>query len=176
MELVLSSELLSLQDYCIDLRNCRSKLTAVTGDSAVWVWDLTSSIQGERIQYEGPVAEAVLVEDNVVAAVLRAGTLQLRDLRSGQVIQSQGVQQELFTIDWALNSIAIGGSKSVAVWDLRTMTLRAEWEDLYAKGNDVTCVRLSPVYPNLLLSCGEDGLMNLCNVESTEEDDYISTQ
>lgn len=175
MELALGTELLSLQDYCIDLRCSRTQLIGVTGDSAVWRWDLASSAQGTRMSFESPVAEAVMIDENVVVAVLREGSMHLRDLRTSEEIQCINAQQELFTVDWALNSIATGGSKSVLVWELRTMTQRNEWKDLYAKGNDVTSVRLSELYPNLLLSCGEDGLLNLCNIESSEEDDYIST-
>ena len=41
-----------------------------------------------------------------------------------------------------------------------------------ADDNDITSVRLSSQLSNLLVSCSEDSLMAVCNVDSIDEDDY----
>ena len=39
-------------------------------------------------------------------------------------------------------------------------------------GEDITGVRFSSIYNNLLIDCSEDALMGIYNLESTEEDDF----
>lgn len=59
------------------------------------------------------------------------------------------------------------------LYDLRKMKLRYSFQD--AHGNDVTGVAFHKTKPNIAISCGQDYLLNLYDLNGDKEDDYIES-
>lgn len=165
----------SPDDYCVDLRLSPSHLLSCFNSSNTIHLHSIPSLQSAGVFQTGSqsvLSEISPYENHSAFWVDRQGTVGLLDFRSSSASHAFSTNEEIFSVDSSGFNLAISTSSKISVFDTRNFQEKKQYQDLFADENDITCVRLSKSNPSLLLSCSEDSLMALCDVESTEEDDY----
>ena len=165
----------SPDDYCIDLRLSPNFLLSCFNSSNTIQSFSIPSLQLAGIYptgSSGVLSEISVYDENSVIWCDRQGRIGIIDLRTSHNMHNFAIPEEIFTIDSCGNNIVAGSNKKITVWDIRNFKVKKTYEDLYMDDNDITSVRLSSISPNLLLSCSEDSLMSICNIDSINEDDY----
>lgn len=165
----------SPDDYCVDLRASQSLLiSGFNSSNTIQVYSLPS-LQLSSIYSTnslGVLSEIAQYEENSVFWADRRGNIGLVDLRTMTPAHSLSTNEEIFSIDSSGYNLAVASDKRITIYDIRNFQEKKRYEDLYADDNDITSVRLSKDQENLLISCSEDSLMAICNVDSNDEDDY----
>jgi len=164
----------SEEDYCTQLKLGPCFLGAAFSHSnTVQLYSLDNLEALPAVQLEsGSLSEFTFISENTFAWCDKAGSLGVFDLREGKS-RVQRFQEEWFSMDACGFNLAASSNKGMTVWDLRTMSEKRKFSEVHADHEDVTCVRFNPDYSHILVSCAEDNLMSICNVESQEEDPYI---
>jgi len=160
-------------NYCLHLKCQGQQLAAVFAqDSSIRVWDTVSgSAQwSATVPTRKVLSEVCWTGADTLACCSTDGLVVLFDVRQQGVVSQRQEREALYTLDATGYSMAAGGDKSVAVWDLRTFEQKHRYQDAHVPDFDITNVRFSPLYPNILASCSEDALLVIYNVETAEED------
>lgn len=58
----------------------------------------------------------------------------------------------------------------MSIWDIRMFSERRRIDEMHADDHDVLSVKLKDT---LLVTACDDSLVGICDIESTEEDDYV---
>ena len=163
-------------NYCLHLKSDGHRLVcAFSKGNTVKVFDAATNSEVWRVpaEVEGLLSEVSWVSESVIACCATGGHLLLYDIRQGAVPTTRKREnEELFSVDCSGYSIAVSGERSVLVWDVRSFDQKQKYTDAHVPGSDITNVRFSPLYPNVLASCSEDALLAIYNVEVTAEDDF----
>ncbi|OMJ90382.1 hypothetical protein SteCoe_7298 [Stentor coeruleus] len=162
-------------DYCVDLRSTSSHLIGCFNSSnSIHTFSLPSLQLSQVIPTNttGVLSEIAIFNENSVFWADRQGKIGLIDFRTGNIVHEFSISEEIFSIDCSDTNLATASDKQIKVFDIRNFQEKRNYTELYADDNDITCVRMSPRQGNVMLSCSEDSLMALCNVDSIEEDDY----
>jgi len=79
-------------------------------------------------------------------------------------------ERDIYSVDWSsLNILATGGGDdSICLWTMNPITLKYELVYKYSKAhsNDVNCVAWNPKDPKLLVSCGDDNVINIWKIQT----------
>ena len=111
---------------------------------------------------------------NALISVSYDKSLKIWDKRTSECIKSVDSEnrKELFCVDNTNKQIIAGSKESVMIWDLRKMKILHHFTELHS--DDVTSVEYSQYNPNLILTSGEDNVLNLLDLKNAEsEDEYI---
>jgi WD40 repeat protein len=160
-------------NYCLHLKSLGQRLAGVfSQDNSVRVWDAASGTQiwTAITPTRKVLSEVCWAGPETVACCSTDGLLLIYDIRQPNVVSQRQEREALYTLDASGYSLASGGDKSVAVWDIRTFEQKHRYQDAHVPDFDITNVRFSPLYPNVLASCSEDALLAIYNVETAEED------
>lgn len=164
-----------LDDYCVDLRASSSAIVACFNSSnTIHVYSVPS-LQLSGVYdpgCRGTISEVSVCDENVVAWSDRQGSIGMIDIRSNVPIHIVNTSEEIFTIDSDNINLVSGSNKQITIWDIRNFKPKRVYQDLFPDDCDVTSVRLSKTDPSILVSCCEDSMMGICDINSMEEDDY----
>lgn len=162
-------------DYCIDLRNAEEVLLGCFNSSnTIHAYSLPSlqQIHAFPTNSSSVLSEISLSDSNQVFWSDRSGTIGSLDLRSGVSSPQISSNEEIFSIDSAGYNLASSSDKQLTIYDIRNYKPIQTYTELYADENDILCVRIHKTHTNWVLSCCEDSLMALCDLNSVEEDSY----
>jgi WD40 repeat protein len=162
-------------DYCVDLR--------LAGGALLGAFNSSNTVQCFSLPSFAPLSvcatgsssvlsEIAVFDHSAVVWADRQGQVGVIDLRTGATVQQMATREEVFSIDCSGLHLATASDKSVKIFDMRNLQAKRSYEELFADENDVCCVRVSERDQNIVVSCSEDSLMAVCNVESIAEDDY----
>ena len=118
-------------------------------------------------------------DEDLLNAIFSASddtTVKIWDKRSGgQPVQTltNPLKQALFCLDTTQNDILVGSRELLVLYDLWKMKIRHTFQDSHS--NDVTGVAFNKDKPNFAISCGEDYLLNLYDLNGEKSDDYIES-
>ena len=160
-------------NYCMHLKALGPRIAAVfSQDNTIRVWEAGSAAEvwSTTVPTRKGLSEVCWAGPEVVGCCGTDGLLSLYDLRQSQAVLQRQEREPLYTLDASGFALAAGGDKSVTVWDLRSSELKHKYQDTHVPDFDITNVRFSPLYPNVLASCSEDALLGIYNVESTDDD------
>lgn len=165
----------SSEDYCVDLRLFNTLLAACFSQSnTIHLFNSTilQPINIIKATSTDTLSEISIIDENTVAWCDRVGMIGIVDIRNAEEVHTIRSQEEWFCIDTSGFNLASGCSHGMKVWDIRNFQAKKHYEEVHADKSDVTSIKLSPYYSNIMATCSDDSLMSIINLETLEEDDY----
>ncbi|CAG9315604.1 WDR89 [Blepharisma stoltei] len=163
------------EDYCVDLRLNFGLLAAgFSHSNTIHIFNASglNTLQVLHANTTQTLSEISLIDENTITWCDRAGAIGIIDIRNSTEVHKIQTRDEWFCIDSSGYNLASGSNQGMKVWDIRNFQLKKHYQDIHADKSDVSSIKLSPYYSNIMVTCSDDSLMSIINIEAEEDDDY----
>ncbi|KAL1893099.1 hypothetical protein Cpir12675_004245 [Ceratocystis pirilliformis] len=176
--------------YVLDLQRLQNGIVAITSDQRL------TAFAPDRLE-SGPVFSTTTAHENLtnvrilddeaslVATTGSNGIVSLWDLRDSphkaEVARFQGGDAAVMSIacDPRTNTVVVGTelqdrthTASIFVWDIRSTPSEShKYTEVHS--DDITELKFHPTDANFILSGSTDGLVNVCDLRITDEDEVV---
>ncbi|KAL5614962.1 hypothetical protein BROUX41_005030 [Berkeleyomyces rouxiae] len=176
--------------YVFDLQRLQEGIVAITSDQRLTAFApdrLDSGPVFSATTSHGNLTNLSIVDDkaSLVTTTGENGIVSLWDLRNApqqaEVARFQGGDAAILSMvcDSWTNTVIVGTelqdkthAASIFVWDLRS-TPRQSHKYTEVHSDDITELKFHPTDANFFLSGSTDGLVNVCDLRITDEDEVI---